>query len=695
MKTMQGNLGFEILPSGSLASNPLIHKVMIKIASAGEANKTYLSREVLSDAATRTLGLTPIVAYYNIYKEDFGEHGEQVETGVYGEYIRVVDTRAIGVIPENPEIFWDEDGYLTTYGYLWTYRYPEGFKVLEGGKGQSMELAMEHSEFYFDKEHDRHIITKTAFEALCILGDDVQPAFHEARVEAAYYQDKALHFSEKDMKKEVNTFMEELRFALNHNFDDSNLVVDVDGEERDKKHREKVTEAIDYLDVVADHMEADKKRDMVDEAISKLVEVELGMKKEAAVLPANDLAEKALNGFPDRNEGIVGAEFKEKEDEKSMAFEDKKKKDEEVVEPKEETKETPVVEEKVQEEESIEEAETVEETEEESTPSEDTTSGDGIEEGTGEVAEPEEEAEGTGEPVSGESSEEISEDIADKRVDAEAKRASALVSDLSDVDLLAMLTERIENNEAMRSALQKYMGDNVAPIDSSAELAQSELEVKVEEIETEDGVHANPADLASMNEDVEENIEGEGETVENEAVEESTDEEAPVAEEASEEAPVEEESEEAEEDKAEDEAPVEESKEEAPSEEDEDDKKKKDGKFSIKEVVAENITLAKENENLKSQVEELLQYKLIVEEDKKQKVLDGFDISDSAKEEIRVQFSQLSEEDIEAKAAIAFYKEQRGGQKQTNPVLEFLSLEEDTATISQETTLEDFLKSFE
>lgn len=691
--TLAFSTEIQFLEALPVEGNPMISKVKIRIAKPGQGNQFLFRKEVLESAARRSLGLTPILAYYNHYKEDFGEHGQQAVYDKFGEFVTIGDTKSVGVIPENPTIFWDEDDYLVTFGYLWTTLYKEVAQALEG-RPQSMELSEENT-IMRPIGDGRVEIIDTTFQALCILGDDVKPAFPGA------YIASAMQFQHNDegiakINEGVSDFMAELKFALNNNFEDADLVVDVDGEERDAENRKKISIAIDTLDEVAEETEDPENIAKIDDAITVLVDAETEMKREADIIPATKVAQEALQGMPDGREAIVSVDnlsykskksnslLQPKDGEEDVKKEEKqvaiKKKEEQVVKPEEEkaveTKEETVVEPDKQEKdapmaedkepavEDEKKVSTEEEVVEEEAPSD---NGEpeaddkkpeaavaATTEATGSPAEPEG-APKDGELIQGGSEEETVGEIKSKRQTAASKRTSALLSELGDAEILEALTDRIKNTEEIKTRLTEILGASI-----QNELPGQEV--------------AEPAGDTTLEET------GNGEQVGVELPEGEVAEDTPVEEKP--EQPTEEKSEE--ETGEETKTTEEEAKttEEASVKEDE-DKKKKPAVFSFDELnFAELIS---ENNRLKKENQELLEFKLNVEKAKKEEILSDFvDLSEEAKDALRLQFNELSIEEVENKAIIAQYREsknKRSGQKSSGDAIVFSSVEEEVSFV--------------
>lgn len=701
--TLAFSTEIQFLEALPVEGNPMISKVKIRIAKPGQGNQFLFTKEVLESAARRSLGLTPILAYYNHYKEDFGEHGQQAVYDKFGEFVTIGETKSVGVIPENPTIFWDEDDYLVTFGYLWTTLYKEVAQALEG-RPQSMELSEENT-IMRPIGDGRVEIIDTTFQALCILGDDVKPAFPGA------YIASAMQFQHNDegiakINEGVSDFMAELKFALNNNFEDADLVVDVDGEERDAENRKKISIAIDTLDDVAEETEDPENIAKIDDAITVLVDAETEMKREADIIPATKVAQEALQGMPDGRKAIVSVDnlsYKSKksnsllqpkdgeedvkEEEKQVAI---KKKEEQVVKPEGETvetKEEAVVEPEKTDAPMVKDEEPAVEDEKETPAEEEVVE----EEAPSDNGEPEAddkkpeaaaatttEATGTpsdtegapkdGELIQGGSEEETVGEIRSKRQTAASKRTSALLSELGDAEILEALTDRIKNTEEIKTRLTEILGASIQNELPGQEVVKPAGDTTLEETGNgeQTGVELPKGEVAE-DAPVEERPEEATEPKEEQATEEKP--EQPVEEEA---------------ETTEEKVKTEETKttEEAPAKEDK-DKKKKPVVFSFDELnFAELIS---ENNRLKKENQELLEFKLNVEKAKKEEILNDFaDLSEEAKDALRLQFNELSIEEVENKAIIAQYREtknKRSGQKSSGDAIVFSSVEEEVSFV--------------
>ena len=155
-------------------------KVKIFVAHTGEnLNQSSFSLQALQKMS-RTLPYVPIVGY--LTKDEYGN----VDFKGHESVIEIVDDELridylgvpFGFIPENPKIdfeFREGKEWLTVEGYLWN-KFEKYIKTIEkanGRKSQSMEII--NVVGYVDDTDVLHI-ENGEFSALCILGDNVQPA---------------------------------------------------------------------------------------------------------------------------------------------------------------------------------------------------------------------------------------------------------------------------------------------------------------------------------------------------------------------------------------------------------------------------------------------------------------------------------------------------------------------------------------
>lgn len=205
--------------------NPLFSTCKVRVLYTGKnRNMSIISRDAVDRALPSIVGV-PIVGEFSMEVKDFKGHGGAIDLDSY-DFIHT--TKPYGFVPQDATFSWEEvkqrDGsireYLTVDGcYLWTGRYPEAFSIVEQGKGQSMEIEVNDGEW--NDSEEAYDIKNFTFSALCILGDDVEPAFEDANITASFSLDSDVFKLEyakmmKDVKetllqkKEGNEMLKEL-----------------------------------------------------------------------------------------------------------------------------------------------------------------------------------------------------------------------------------------------------------------------------------------------------------------------------------------------------------------------------------------------------------------------------------------------------------------------------------------------------
>lgn len=178
----------EILEFGEV--NDGFAKVLISVMSCDQiANGTKFRRSAV-DNAVKGLNYLPVVGEWIGDKEDL----DNSDFGTHGGKLTISDTEfkwedttiPYGVViadsyhwrdmtKKNGEV----ESYLCVWAYLWLHKFPEIEKIYRDGKtNQSMEILVNDAE-YTDSYYD---IKDFSFQALCLLGKDIKPAFHEAQV---------------------------------------------------------------------------------------------------------------------------------------------------------------------------------------------------------------------------------------------------------------------------------------------------------------------------------------------------------------------------------------------------------------------------------------------------------------------------------------------------------------------------------
>lgn len=331
----------EIFDVQSLDKHPMLSKVKIKIAYDGfNRNGSFISKDVMELMVRRSLPLTPIVGYYIKEKGDFDGH--QTEIGIDENYnmVTIRGTDVYGIVPERPVVYWqkfaDANGqlkdYVVTEGYLWTERFPDVRRVLKGSNHQSMEIDEKTVIGEWDEKANNgagaFIIKEANFSALCILGADIEPCFEGAGFSA----DFSLKQGESEFEKEMGDFMSKLKFALDHDFDDTKVksndnvdltVANVDTEEE----IEDIKEAVEKLDLAAETEVSPESQEAIDSAIDTLLQVEVELDIEDQIVPITEEAKQVVGEMVGGMKDILSNPSYEKVDPINTPF----KEDEEVM----------------------------------------------------------------------------------------------------------------------------------------------------------------------------------------------------------------------------------------------------------------------------------------------------------------------------------------------------------------------------
>ena len=180
-------------------------KVTISVMSCDQiANGTKFTKEAVTNALD-TLNYAPLIGYFN--GDDFEGHGIEYVISD-SEFKCTVKTIPFGVVVKDSQR-WEKvqkqngeyEDYLVVDAYMWS-RYEEATsKVKENKCNQSMEVICNAGTY---KEEGYFEVTDFSFSGLCILGENVAPAFNLAKVRT----------SESFDKDEFTSIFEEMTEAL-------------------------------------------------------------------------------------------------------------------------------------------------------------------------------------------------------------------------------------------------------------------------------------------------------------------------------------------------------------------------------------------------------------------------------------------------------------------------------------------------
>lgn len=176
-------------------------------------NWSSISEEVFSNAPIKNI---PVVANFISDKNDFGGHDVKIIKTDDGIEVYAA-TVPFGLVPESAkQWFTDEmvDGEMKrcfwTECLLWKRQY--GFEKIAEAKRINHSMEIDASEYTF-RDDGYTQIDKMRFEALCLLGSDVEPCFENSRLELGYSLDAEIsqmmeQYKQYCLQKEVNDNME-------------------------------------------------------------------------------------------------------------------------------------------------------------------------------------------------------------------------------------------------------------------------------------------------------------------------------------------------------------------------------------------------------------------------------------------------------------------------------------------------------
>ena len=216
MKNKKIGINFDLKFDNLTDLNPSFAAGRVAIAYSGRnRNRSDISKEVF-EKALPSLANCPLVGRFDAEAEDFGSHDVRVKVNDAGTVAVEAATTPFGVVPETMNASWqevtEEDGTVREYLFcnviLWK-RQP-GYECLasQGVWHQSMEINVD--QYVIDKD-GYCVIEDMNFEALCILGNSVEPCFESASVQIG------TNVAVSDYKAQFALMLEELRAYYSDN----------------------------------------------------------------------------------------------------------------------------------------------------------------------------------------------------------------------------------------------------------------------------------------------------------------------------------------------------------------------------------------------------------------------------------------------------------------------------------------------
>lgn len=197
------------IESFSQTENPNLLKVKIKVMHDGEnKNGTKFSLDSIK-VAEETIKNTPILAYILDDGSDFDEHNMKLKKED-GEYKLVYVEKPIGVIPTDTEITYETDDegktYFTVTGYVWARYSNEGYDIIQNSESKGVSMEIEILDGEMDEKDNLYDIKEFNFLGVTVLGDHVEPAMYDTKLEK--------YSLSKSYKKELESIYKEI-YSLN------------------------------------------------------------------------------------------------------------------------------------------------------------------------------------------------------------------------------------------------------------------------------------------------------------------------------------------------------------------------------------------------------------------------------------------------------------------------------------------------
>ena len=191
-------------------------KVRVKVMHSGlNLNNSNFSDEAIGKASP-SLRNIPLLAFVKKTdgsgEADFAGHEFEfkiTEDGIKYVYLG----RPIGMIPETNNYSYEEDEegvkFVSADAYIWNQYANEAMDIIQrdGSKSVSMEISVDN--FEVDDKAGVMDITDFKYTGVAILGDDVQPAMRNARLDLA-------SFSFDGLGDFMATFAKEIKETLDH-----------------------------------------------------------------------------------------------------------------------------------------------------------------------------------------------------------------------------------------------------------------------------------------------------------------------------------------------------------------------------------------------------------------------------------------------------------------------------------------------
>lgn len=225
-------------------------------------NWSNIREEVFAEAPIKNI---PVVANFYSDKNDFGGHDVKVIQNKDGIDIYAA-TVPFGLVPESAKQWFTEelvDGEMKkcywTECLLWKRQY--GFEKIAKSRRVNHSMEIDVSE-YTERSDGYCVVDKMKFEALCLLGEDVEPCFENSRLEL---------FSVDNFEKQFTEMLEQYKAYSLKLVSEVNNMENKEFENVEEVQTEEVTDEVIEETVETESISVELETEIVEE-VSETVE---------------------------------------------------------------------------------------------------------------------------------------------------------------------------------------------------------------------------------------------------------------------------------------------------------------------------------------------------------------------------------------------------------------------------------------
>mgnify|MGYP007069471222 CR=1 FL=1 len=230
---MDKKLKFEVKISDTSPINDNFIRAKVNIMSCGiNRNNSHISFEAVQKAIP-TIYYAPVVGEWlsrvNDEDSNFGGHGGELVINKNGDTEFVNTTVPYGCVgsEHDANIRWETitdrygvtEDYLTVDIFLWVKRYPELQKIKNNDSWQSMEISILDGDYENINGKDVYDIKEFQFDALCILGKNLDNIDYNVEPCFAGSQITTYSLNKDKFKSDFSIMLKELKYNITSNED--------------------------------------------------------------------------------------------------------------------------------------------------------------------------------------------------------------------------------------------------------------------------------------------------------------------------------------------------------------------------------------------------------------------------------------------------------------------------------------------